>query len=242
MPAIPINVVQDVGSLTEAFNELAILQKQLRYVINGNVDFENVRARSIKAENIEVGTLTADEIAANTITADKMSVTELSAITANMGTITAGLLIAVNIIGSYIATANGTFPRCEMSATDNLFAAYSEENVGIRIIPFFTNDKPALVFQDGDTSLGVLTAPDELQLTAYNALRLRSGNGPVILSTESLDGIQFDSWGELRNQATGHNLQQDLNAKANSFSGYSGSFSTGTNTVNVSNGIITSVT
>lgn len=102
MPTQPINIITEEATLEQLINELAKLQKMLRYLLNGQIDFENIRARSIKADNIEVGTLTAEEIMANTITADKMNVTELSAIVANLGTITAGALNAVTIIGSVI--------------------------------------------------------------------------------------------------------------------------------------------
>lgn len=46
----------------------------------------------LTAGNIGAGTIDATKIAANTITADKMNVTQLSAISANMGTITAGTI------------------------------------------------------------------------------------------------------------------------------------------------------
>lgn len=168
----------------------------------------------LSLDTLNVASLNAEVIEANTITADKMDVTELSAITANMGTITAGLLVAVNVIGSYIATANGTYPRCEMSATNNLFAVFSDADNAIRMIPFFTNGKPAILFQNGDTSLGSLTAPDAFEVSAQNELKLISGFGPISLHTDSLDGVEFDNWGELRNVDTGHNLKQDLDAKA----------------------------
>src|SRR5690606_40329571 len=105
MPEINVHVVSEVGTIEEAFDTLAKLQKQLRYLLNGNLDFENLRARSIKAENIEVGTLTAEEIKANSISADRMDVDKLSAITADLGHITAGLIEAIDIFGSYIATS-----------------------------------------------------------------------------------------------------------------------------------------
>lgn len=46
----------------------------------------------ITADNIAANTITADEIAANTITAGELNVTQLSAITADMGTLTAGTI------------------------------------------------------------------------------------------------------------------------------------------------------
>src|SRR5690606_10747921 len=80
---------------------------------------ENVRARGIKAENIEAQSITAEEIAANAITAnkiqagavtaEKIAVDQLSAISANLGFVDAGVVQGVVIIGSTINNGNGTF-------------------------------------------------------------------------------------------------------------------------------------
>ena len=90
--------------VSDVANLFAVLCKEMDYLLNGSLDVNNIRAKGIKAQNIDV---------------DK-----LSAIAADLGTITAGVINGIQIFGSYIATANGTFPRCEMSTTDNLFAAY----------------------------------------------------------------------------------------------------------------------
>ena len=51
---------------------------------------------NIDAANIVAGSITANEIAASTITAGKMGVTDLSAISANIGAITAGSISVIN--------------------------------------------------------------------------------------------------------------------------------------------------
>lgn len=43
-------------------NEVAKLQKILRYLLNGQLDFENIRAAGIKTENLEAGSVTADKM------------------------------------------------------------------------------------------------------------------------------------------------------------------------------------
>lgn len=73
-----INKTKDAGDLAE---QLAILIKELDF-LNGYIDDKNIKAASITAELIKAGV----------ITADKMNVTQLSAIAANLGTITAGTL------------------------------------------------------------------------------------------------------------------------------------------------------
>lgn len=69
--------------------------REVLWLLTGNLDVANIKAKSI----------TADLIRANTITADKMDVQELSAIAANLGHITAGLIEAVTINGSEINSA-----------------------------------------------------------------------------------------------------------------------------------------
>lgn len=198
MPEQNVHVVQEVGSLEDAFNALAKLQKTLRYLLAGNLDFENIRARSIKAENIEVGTLTAEEIAANSITADRMNVNELSAISADLGHITAGLIEAVQIFGSYIATRMVGYPRCEMSNTEDLFAAYGTAGQHIKMFANgMVGNTPVMMYSNGTSSttqaqtIGshyiqsngevVLQAPS---VNLYGSVRLNNG-GPLGLYGQS---------------------------------------------------------
>ncbi len=73
MPTQPFNVIQNMISHEDLVNEVAKLQKLVRYLLNGQIDFENIRARAIKAENIEADAITANEIAANAITANELA-------------------------------------------------------------------------------------------------------------------------------------------------------------------------
>lgn len=72
----------------------------------------NNNSYNIDAANIVAGSITANEIAASTITAGKMSVTDLSAISANIGAITSGSITVVNggnTIGFTPAGSNAIF-------------------------------------------------------------------------------------------------------------------------------------
>lgn len=250
MPAQNIHVVQEVGTLAEAYEQLAKLQKTLRYLLNGQIDFENIRARSIKADNIEVGTLTAEEIAANTITADKMDVDELSAITANLGTILAGLIIGIQIYGSYIATAQETYPRSEMSSTGNLFGAYLTADNYIVIAPDGWNSVPALRLSNGNVLQDSgISNPNGLRLESLAGITLQAGTGALRLFSSSLSGVRVANWGSFFNDASGNDLQSELSSlssaiagKANAFSGHTGSVTIDGTTLNYSNGVLTSVT
>lgn len=71
-------------------NSTAILTEELTYLLN-NLDTRNVNE------------IDGDVLVTGTVTANKMNVNELSAITANLGHITAGLIEAVEIYGSLIS-------------------------------------------------------------------------------------------------------------------------------------------
>lgn len=107
---------QDLGQLLlyvkDLANTVAKMAKDLEFIINGNLDANNIRANSIQAKNLQAGSVTADKIQAgaisadkiqagaitsekiqaNAVTADKIQVRQLSAISADMGKITAGNL------------------------------------------------------------------------------------------------------------------------------------------------------
>lgn len=109
---------------------VAILGKNLDYIINGNLDANNIRANSIETKNLKAGA----------VTADKITVQQLSAIAADLGHITAGLVEAITmksstIIGSEIKTAEAPqVPRIELSSTSNILQAFASASNTISLI------------------------------------------------------------------------------------------------------------
>lgn len=73
----------------------------------------------INGGNIYTGTVTANAIAANAITSDKINVSQLSAISANLGSITGG---SINIGGKFIVDSNGNFTATNGSLTGTVNA------------------------------------------------------------------------------------------------------------------------
>jgi len=212
-----------VGQIT---NLLAVLSKELDYLLNGSLDVNNIRAHSI--------------------TADTLNVDELSAISANLGHITAGLIDAVEIYGSYIATGNGTYPRCEQSSTNNLFAAYGTAAKYISISPDTSGQpvinlvSPAVLGQLSLLPLGLFLAT----AVGFGDITVSSG-GTLTLTAQGQTKV--DSWGQIFSTGNGQTLQTALNAKANAFSGVSGtvyvsatSGGAATTPITFSNGIRTS--
>ena len=68
-----------------------------------SITADRIVTRALTANEIQAGTITANEIAVQSITADRLTVGVLSAISANLGNITAGSINAVTINGSTIA-------------------------------------------------------------------------------------------------------------------------------------------
>lgn len=256
MPIMPIHVIQDKISLDELLEEVAKLQKVSRYLLNGQIDFENIRARSIKAQNIEVETITANELSANSVstdklqagavTADKITVAELSAISADLGHITAGLveaitMIASTITGSLIQTAEaGSYPRVELSSTANLLKAEYEAGSSVEIRPDATTGNPGLRFDKG--LAGATISTDSVGLDDYLKIASNPGlthiliNSGIDLLLRAFGSVTVEDWSKFKNDDSGQTLQQALDSKANTFTGISGGTPAGASLI-FSNGI-----
>lgn len=203
----------DIKALVpQLLNAYAKLTKELTWLLN-NLDTRNVN--ELNAEKIVAGSIVTDKLAAGAVTADKISVNELSAITADLGHITAGLIESIRIYGSYIATRNGAFPRAEMNNSGDLLAVYTNASNYMTIEPGLF-DEPTIVFRNGGSPslaigpVGVLTgviSPDLSMVIGSNngSLRLICGNG-------FLDVVEVPSWSQFINNDTGTSLQSELDA------------------------------
>lgn len=179
--------------LKTTINQLAIMMKDLDYVLDSNLDIKNLRA--------------------NSITAKALSVDELSAITANLGTITAGIIRGIEIYGSLISTNETGFPRASISNTGNFFDVSTNEGDSIRIEEGLFGD-PALVVRDGGdvtAFLGMVAGALGIQGNVNIVIGTSAGN--ITLNPSGV--VNVASWDKIVNQATGRTLQQDLDAKSN---------------------------
>ena len=184
--------------LKTTINQLAVMMKELDYVLNGNVDFKNVRAQSIDAT--------------------RLTVDELSAITANLGTITAGIIRGISIYGSLISTNETGYPKASISNTGNFFDVSTNAGDSIRIEEGIFGD-PAITFTDAGTTaafIGMVAGALGIQ-GSVNIVIGTSGN--ITLNPTGV--INVPSWSDVVNQATGRTLQQDLDVLTSSLSGKS---------------------
>ncbi|MFA6171959.1 MAG: DNRLRE domain-containing protein [Patescibacteria group bacterium] len=96
------------------------------------VTADNIAANTITAAKIAAQTITASEIAAGTITSDKITVTSLSALSANMGTITAGTI-------TLDASGHIKSGQTDYNTGNGFFLGHSTFNTGAITPSTFTN-------------------------------------------------------------------------------------------------------
>ncbi|MCY9543719.1 hypothetical protein M5X00_30010 [Paenibacillus alvei] len=135
-----------LGYVKDLANTVAKMAKDLEFIVNGNVDAKNIRSESIETRNLKANSITTDKIQAGSVIAEKINVGELSAISANLGHIVAGLIESIQIYGSLIATRRDGYPRCEMSNTENMFAAYGGNGRAIKMQAYGSLGVPLLTF------------------------------------------------------------------------------------------------
>lgn len=188
-----------------------------------------LRNTLLTLDTINVLELNAEVITANTVTADKMNVNQLSAISANLGHIIAGVVESIQMIssiitGSLIQTSpEGVFPRIELASSNRVFRVQGSPDDDLRM--YVAGTQPILLFsnQFGTTTIDKVGS----DFTTYNTANININSGGRVY----LNGVDIIS---------------TLNGKANAFYGITGSVSLtnvggGVTTLLFSNGILTSV-
>jgi hypothetical protein len=182
-----------------------------------NPQFEDiVRKINVLVNEFRNLMLNLDDVNFDKITANVMDVNELSAITANMGTITAGI-----IYGAYIATANGTYPRIEFSSVGNLLTAFFDANSYVRMTPN-QSGLPIMVFQSSlgsgsifqDGTIFTITTAGTLGISGTSGVTIQSTSGSVDVQKLKVNsGTQFDTLSQADSTATDvATLKTDFNA------------------------------
>lgn len=184
-------------------NTTAILTEELTYLLN-NLDTRNVNE------------IDGDVLVSGTVTAAKIMVEKLSAISADLGKIVAG-----EIYGTYIATRENAFPRAEMSASDNLFAAMSDSSNYVAVDAIGGNNSPQVLLKSTYANLLMLIYGLTANITATGAdLSLRSTED-LVLSGDNIriypnnyKGIRVSAFSDIVDESSGKSLQEILNSKA----------------------------
>lgn len=244
MPLADLPRIQQGATVDQINDYLIMLGRRLNDFLNHldtlnveELDAKVILANTITALQIAANAITTAKIAAGAVTADKITVTELSAITANLGTIIAGVINAVIING---ATINITD---DVTIGNNL------------TVGFGSNDRAI--------GLGgaVLKYTTFLDLFSPSEAQLRSAVSDVVLDGQLGNIIAKSSSGTIADvptainaaQSTANSALSGLSGKQNSFTGFTGSrtvitsvnFGTSTTTsktLNFTNGVLTSIT
>ncbi|MNH92841.1 hypothetical protein D3C73_454280 [compost metagenome] len=150
-----------------------------------------------------------------------MNVNELSAITANLGHITAGLIESVEIYGSYIATNRGAYPRAEMSVNQNMFATYQSDSsyIQIKAVNAGSNSPQMSMVSPGATLNFYLQGSASNVFSTGTDMRI-SADRHIDLNPGVFSGLVRVTFESLQDNTLGTTLAQQLSSKV----------STGTNT------------
>lgn len=174
---------------------------------------QRLRQLLLNLDTLNIRSLNAKVIEAGTITADKMNVNELSAISANLGHITAGLIESVEIYGSYIATRYNSYPRAEMSSDNNLFGAFNDENNSIQIEADYAGAPAFRFIQNGQIKGNMHMVYGDIAIEGLSGVTLRSTGGSNIKLDVGSGYLSVPSFSKIVSD-NGYNLAVELDGKA----------------------------
>jgi phage minor structural protein len=168
--------------------------------------------------------LTPTGIYTGTIQANQINTTSLSAISANLGTVTAGhiqgitingaLIDGTTIIGSTIMTAGpGVYPRIELNSNNNILKADTSAGYGIGLYAALTG-QASLVFDFPTGAIASMSAlaTEFLIATTLNRNISIGASGDLNLYSFGTGRVRFTSWSQIYSNSAGRTLQDELNA------------------------------
>lgn len=191
------DVAELVTYLKTTINQVAVMLKDLDFVLNGSLDVKNIRSESLTSKVIQAGA----------ITAEKVDVDQLSAISADMGEITAGIIRGIQIYGSLIATSETLYPRVTLDPSTVAFAVMADENNGVQM-PAFDGGVSKIIFLENGNPTTLYNSPTSGFIILADNLATLSGDG-VKLDPQS-DYVRVPSWSKLYNEASLSTLQSEL--------------------------------
>jgi hypothetical protein len=195
--AVPtFSKLPDDSNLETVVNGINKVIAELEWICGGAIDFKNIKAQGIITENLKALSVITEKIAAGAVTADKITVAELSAITADLGHITAGLIEAVTIVGSEIMTKEaGTYPRIVLSSTDDILTAEQAAGDSIQIIASYSGT-PTILFNLGGAAKAIMSVAGGglgITTTGTTAINLQAA-GPLSLDGSSISYNGNTGW------------------------------------------------
>jgi phage minor structural protein len=131
------------------------------------------------------------------------------------GTISASVINGGQIIGPYIATS-ASYPKAEMSSTDNFFKASTSANKFVSILPYYNpTNAPMIQLTDlsypSSVDMYINPLNGKFTIISANSIRISSNGNDIEVSNV---GIKVPDWVSFYSGATSQTLQQALDAKA----------------------------
>lgn len=196
MPIQPIHVLSDVVSLEQLCEEVAKLQRTLKYLLEGNLDSENTREiggwRISKDEMVskdgDVG-MSTEDTAGDDI---RFWAGGTNKETAPWRVPKSGKMHAT---GAVIESASG-YPKVVLDPDGNLLAAYSSPDTYIAFTPQGPNDVPAIALYANGSIVGYLNRfVDTTTLTTFNGehINLQPSGQLKIGGTSAVSGTVYVS-------------------------------------------------
>jgi hypothetical protein len=201
-------------SVSELADMVAQLQKQVEFLMTGNLSSKNVREIGgwlvdddrFSSADEDVGMSTADTGGDDVrIWAGGTDPENAPSYIRKSGK---GKFTGVTI------ESNAGYPKIVMDPNGQLFAAYTAADKYVGVATDVLGNGPGFIAHSGSVNTGAqYSTSDEYHVKGFQKLVLESGTDVEFL-TNGLDGVIVPSWGELTNKATGQSMQSELNGKA----------------------------
>lgn len=237
MPVMPFHIVdkqhemstqEQIDYLT---NEVAKLQKTVRYLMNGGLDTDNVN--ELNANVVNAGTLNTNlvtvraedgnryyQINENGIQAFNGSIYTLLFDLASGNLSISGIIEALggriggwSIVGNALYSSTSTYPRVVLDPDNSQIMYYFTETSYIMISSDQSGQFPAITFVRGGRVSQIGQGMTEfLMSTVFGQDMVASAGGNLRLIANS-GNVQFQSWGKIFNSLLNQTLEQALNNK-----------------------------
>lgn len=130
-----------------------------------------------------------------------------------------------SMVAAFIQSSTG-YPRVTFNSSSNVFSVEQSATSSINFNPTYLGTTPAINFHSGsiDGYIGYFSSLGKFVITSPNGVEVEISNGGLSgdVSLRPVNNLNVPDWSRVKNDLTSQTLQAALNAKANAFSGVSG--------------------
>jgi hypothetical protein len=220
-----------------SFNDLVTRINQLvGEMTNLILNLDSLNVVSLTADHIDAGTIDANVVTLRSdLNAGAYIQIDGNGMVINNGTFdtfTADINGAMTMTRALIQSTPGAYPRVVMDPTDELFAAYATANDFLKIYAL-ESGTPMVYFSNLSSIARLFLNGSNLSLANFGTLLMTASSHITVETTGAsadvnlIPGagsgtVRVPSWSKIYSNGAAQNLQTALNAKANAFSGVSG--------------------